>query len=396
MKLMKNRLLLITVIGLAAGNARAQNSVTLYGVADSGVTFTSNAAGAHQVALTSGNNGTSRWGLAGSEDLGSGLKAVFTLEDGYIITTGKIGVNGTEFGRQAFVGLTDNSYGTLTLGRQYSAAYMAVGPLSAGGNWAAIGAGYGTHPGDVDNLDSSNRVANSIKYQSPTFGGITLSGLYGLGGQAGDLTQNEVIDFGATYASGPVNLAAGYLFTKDPNYSFWGNKANDSTTGSNIVSPVNSGYATAGAEQIISIAGTYALGRATIGLVYSNTQFKHLGSVAVADQSPIEDGYRGTVALNIGEVNFTYQLTPALLLGTAYSYTRNGGASNQGSGHYQQVDIGAIYAISKRTSLYAFGVYQTAAGTDSTGEAAVAAITAATPSSTNHQMLATVGMTHRF
>ncbi|CAN7742120.1 MULTISPECIES: porin [unclassified Caballeronia] len=392
---MKTKLAVGAVMTLSLSSAYAQSSVTLFGVVDAGIAFTSNAAGAHQYAEVSGANGANRWGLTGSEDLGGGLKAIFTVEDGFLINSGKMGTNGTEFGRQAFVGLS-NPYGTLTLGRQYSATYMAVGPLSAGGYWAAIGAGYGTHPGDVDNLDSSNRIANAIKYQSPMYRGLQVTTLYSLGGVSGDFTRNEIIDVATTYTNGSVTLAAGYLLAKDPNFSFWGNKANDSTTGVNIVSPVNSGYASAGSQQIIGAGGNYVFGSATVGLLYTNTQFKNLGSVEVAGLNAAEKHYTGSAIFNTGEVNFRYQLSPALLLGAAYTYMKNSGAGDLGSAHYQQADVGAIYSLSRSTSLYAFGIYQRAAGTDSTGAAAVAAITAATPSSNNHQIVATVGMTHTF
>jgi predicted porin len=392
---MKKQVVVCAVSGIVLSSAHAQSSVTLYGVADAGLAFTSNAAGAHQYAMAGGTNGANRWGLTGTEDLGGGLRALFTIEGGYLIGTGKMGINGTEFGRQSFVGLASN-YGTLTLGRQYSATYMAVGPMSAGGNWAAIGAGYGTHPGDVDNLDSSNRIANAIKYQSPSYQGLQITALYSLGGVAGDFTKNEVIDFGTTYTNGAVSLAAGYLLAKNPNFSFWGNKANDSTVGVNIVSPVNSGYATAGSQQIIGAAGKYSVGGATVGVVYTNTQFRNLGSVAVQGVNTTEAHYTGSAVFNTGELNFKYQLTPALVLGLAYSYMKNSGAGDLGSARYQQVDMGGIYSLSKATALYAFGIYQNAHGSDSTGSPAVAAITGATPSNNNHQIVASFGMTHQF
>ncbi|MFT4069112.1 porin [Paraburkholderia sp.] len=383
-------------IGAVASVAHAQSSVTLYGIVDGGFTYTSNAKGSHQYALTTGNEGSNRWGLTGSEDLGGGLKAIFTLEAGFNLGNGTIAQNGTEFGRQAFVGLTSSRYGTVTLGRQYSTASTAVGALTAGGSWAANGAGYGAHPADADNLDSFNRVANAIRYQSNNYGGFAFGGMYSLGGKPGQFSQNEIWDLNATYANGPVKLAAGYLFVKDPNFSFWGNKANDSATASNISSPVIAGYASADSEQVISVGGAYTIGLATIGAAYSNTQFQNLGSVTVAGLTPVESAYRGTASINTGELSFKYQVSPALLLGASYAYMRNAGANALGSATYQQADLGAIYAISQRTSVYAIGVYQRARGTDSTGGPAVAAIAGATPSSTNSQTVVTVGLTHKF
>jgi hypothetical protein len=49
-----------------------------------------------------------------------------------------------------------------------------------------------------------------------------------------------------------------------------------------------------------------------------------------------------------------------------------------------------MYSLSKQTSFYAVAVWETAAGRDSTGEQAVAAITGATASSTNHQIVPTM------
>jgi predicted porin len=379
----------------AAGAAHAQSSVTLYGAVDSGLTFTSNAKGGHLYNLNSGTENPNRWGLTGTEDLGGGLAAIFTIEGGFNIGNGTLGQNGTEFGRQAFVGLT-NQYGTVTLGRQVSGSFYAVGSMEAGGDWAAAGTGYGAHPGDADNLDTSNRIANAVKFKSQTYRGFTFTGTYSFGGKAGDFSQNSIYDLAATYVEGPVRLAAGYLFVKDPNYSFWGNKANDSTTASNITSPVISGYASAGAEQIVSAGASYTVGPAIVGLIYSNTQFQELVTVNVAGLNAPARSFTGTATFNTGEVNLKYRISPALMLGAAYFYTRNSGADNSGTAHYQQVDLGAIYSISARTSLYAVAVWQAAAGTDSTGGRAVAAITGATPSSTTHQVVATIGMSHRF
>jgi predicted porin len=395
-KLMKKTLLAITTLSAFAIQAHAQSSVTLYGIADGGFSYTSNAAGGRQFAITSGNSYSSRWGIKGTEDLGSGLKAIFTLEGGFSLTSGTIGNNGTLFGRQAWVGLGSDNYGSVMLGRQNSDGYLSVGQLEAGGQWAASGAGYGAHPADIDNLDNFNRANNAIKYQSPNFNGLTVTTLYSLGGKAGNFTQNEIFDLAATYQIGSVVLGGFYTYVKDPNFSFYGNKANDSTTGLNISSPVQSGYASAGSQQIAAAGGAYTFGPATVGLVYSNTQFHDLGTVAVAGLNGIEKTYTGGATFNTGEVNFKYQVSPALQLGTAYIYMRNSGASGASGATYQQVDVGGYYSLSKRTSLYVVAVFQKASGTDSTGHQAVAAILGATPSNSNHQTVATVGITQKF
>ncbi|MBN6738910.1 porin [Burkholderia multivorans] len=391
---MNKSLVFLAVSSVFLGAAHAQSSVTLYGIVDEGLTFNSNAKGLHQYALTSGNASGSRWGMKGSEDLGGGTKAIFTLEGGFNTSTGALGQNGDLFGRQVFVGLTSNTFGTLTLGRQYESAYDFVGGFSAGGDWAAAGAGYGAHPGDLDNLDGTYRINNTVKYLSPTFNGLSFGGVYSLGGVAGNVTRNQIYSFGVGYKNGGVALGAGYTFIKDPNFSLYGNKANDSAAGSNMSSPAYSGYATAGSQQIINAGGSYTAGIATLSAVYSNVRFNSLGTVAVAGLTTPQ--YSGSVAFNIEEVGAKFHVTPALQLAGSYAYTKSSSVAGKSGAKYNQFDLGADYAMSARTDFYLDAIYQVASGHDSTGKNAVAAIDSATSSSNNHQLVAVVGMRHRF
>src|SRR5690349_17492332 len=92
------------------GAAQAQNSVTLYGVIDTGLGYVSNANsnGDHLYGMINGTLSGSRWGVKGQEDLGGGLKAIFQLENGFDPGTGRLNQGGREFGRQAYVGLSGN------------------------------------------------------------------------------------------------------------------------------------------------------------------------------------------------------------------------------------------------------------------------------------------------
>ncbi|WP_206999991.1 porin [Trinickia mobilis] len=390
------KILLFAGAGLFASSAWAQNSVTLYGIVDAGFTYTSNAAGARQYAMTSGNMSSDRWGLRGSEDLGGGLSAVFTLEGGFSGTTGALGQNGTFLGRQAYVGLASKTYGSAVLGRQYATVYDFVGSFESGLAWAAAGAGYGAHPADVDNLDSFNRVNNTIKYQSVPYRGFQFGGMYSLGGKPGSVGTNQIWAAAASYAVGPFKLAAGYQSTHNPNFSFFGDKAGDSATGSNMKSPVISGYATAASQNIFAAGGSYVLGPATISVVYSNTRFGGLGTQAVTGMTAAQNAYRGTAAFNVYEANVKYDLTPSLSFGVSYAYTKNAGNNGSRGADYNQVNLGADYFLSKRTDLYALVVYQKASGVDSTGNGAVAAIAGATASNSDRQTVALVGIRHRF
>jgi len=103
---MKKTLLVGALTGVFATMAHAQSSVTLYGLIDAGITYTNNQRGHSNWQETSGSVNGSRWGLRGAEDLGGGLKAIFTLENGFNINNGTLGQQSRMFGRQAYVGLS--------------------------------------------------------------------------------------------------------------------------------------------------------------------------------------------------------------------------------------------------------------------------------------------------
>jgi predicted porin len=395
------------ILGIAAcmsvyGVAHAQSSVTLYGLLDNGFVFNSNSKGSRQYELGSGNLQGDRWGLIGSEDLGGGLKAIFRLEGGFNIDNGTLGQGGAEFGRKAYVGLA-GSMGTVTLGRQYDLLGDYVGSFESGNaeklvtlkEWGSI---YGSHPGDMDNLDNTNRINNSIKYASPNYSGLTFGGFYSFGGKAGEFTQDQIYAFGAGYDNGPLALGVSYENARDPNFSVFGTNpsANSptSTSALNMSSPVYSGFASARTWQVVSAGAAYKIGNATIGSVYSNVQFKDIGAEAGAGLNPQK--LTGTATFNIGEINLAYLVTPALQLGTAFTYTRGSSIGSISGASYRQVNLAANYALSVRTDLYLVGIYQHASGKDSTGKTAVAAISNLTNSSTDVQTALIVGIRHKF
>jgi predicted porin len=387
---MKKSLLALAALGAFAGVAHAQSSVTLYGIIDAGFAYANNTGGQHNFFTSSGNLQGSRWGLKGAEDLGGGLKAIFVLENGFNVFNGRLAQGGAEFGRQAYVGLSTSQFGTVTLGRQYDSVVDYTGALEVGSQWGTF---YGAHPGDLDNMNNSNRVNNAIKYTSTNYAGFTFGGLYSLGGVAGQFNRNQIWSVGAGYSQGPLVLGAGYLNVKDPNFSFFGNTPASSATASNMAgSRVYSGFASAKTQQVISAGGAYTFGAATIGATYSNTQFKDVGTEAGTGLNPAGYG-GGSGKFHNAEVNFKFQLTPALLLGAAYDYTKGYGLSDA---KYHQGMLGIDYFLSKRTDVYANGVYQHASGTDSTNRPAVANINGLTASSTSNQVAAIVGIRHKF
>ncbi|CAG9274703.1 porin [Paraburkholderia unamae] len=393
---MKKSLYAGLVLGMTSGVALAQSSVTLYGIVDEGLNFNNNAGGNRQYYLASGVLQGSRFGLRAVEDLGGGLSAIATIENGFDVNTGKLGQGGLMFGRQAYVGLSSH-YGTVTMGRQYDSVVDYVGPLGAGEQW---GGTYVAHPSDIDNLNNTARTNNAIKYTSVDFAGLKFGGVYALGGTAGNVTHNQIWSLGAGYVNGPLQLGVGYLNVRNPNTSFYGAGGTvaatvDGVPGSNFgSSPIISAYSSAHTQQVIAAGVAYGLGAATLGAVYTNAKFMALGD---RSSGPVPaGGISGTATFNTGELSFKYQITPALLAAASYVYTHNSGAAGMESATYNQGAIGMDYFLSKRTDLYATATFQKASGTDSTGKSAVASINGVTPSSTDRQVMVRLAIRHKF
>jgi predicted porin len=165
-------------LGAAAVAAQAQSNVTVYGLVDAAVEHI-NHVGADGAGLTRmpGLSGSapSRLGFRGTEDLGNGLKAIFTLEMGMGVDSGTFNQGGRAFGRQAFVGLSGD-WGTLSLGRQYSMLfYSQLDADILGPNL------YGS--GSLDSYLPNARVDNAIAYRGK-WGGLELGGTYSFGRDA--------------------------------------------------------------------------------------------------------------------------------------------------------------------------------------------------------------------
>ncbi len=259
------------------------------------------------------------------------------------------------FGRQAYVGLTSDKWGTLTLGRQYDSVVDYVQPTTMNGYWGAMF----SHAGDIDNSDNGFRVDNAVKYTSPSFSGVRFGGMYALGGVAGSFGTNSTFAAGANYTGGPLYLGIGYLYAKNPvaqfndgNWSAFGGDPFFGLLGNTATSPSN--------MQVLGGGGTYQFGPTLLGANYTNTRYDNaLGGV--------------TARFDNYEIWGQYQLTAAATLGAGYTYTRVHQDFVYGDTvpQYGQFNLVADYALSKRTDVYLMGVWQRAYSSDPLTGAAV-------------------------
>lgn len=377
---MKKSLLALAVMGAFTAPAFAQSNVTLYGVIDAGLTYVNNVGNGHVWAMQSGIVQGSRWGMKGSEDLGGGTKAIFQLEAGFNVFNGRMSQGSREFGRQAYVGLTNDKFGTLTLGRQYDPVVDNAQATTFNGQWGA----YFSHPGDIDNTDNGFRVNNAVKYVSPRFGGVQGELFYAFGGVAGQFGAQSTIGAGLNYSGGPLYVGAGYFLARNPQPASTsaGTVNNDSNFGSGgiwnfVGTPRN--------MQSISAGATYQFGPAQFGANFSDVRFND--ALVVGDTTRF-DSY---------ELWGNYSLTPATTLGAGYTYTTgkvDALATANVKPKYGQLNAIADYRLSKRTDVYLMGVWSHSmkAGVPADIYAGVTG----GASSTSNQVLGRVGIRHKF
>ncbi|KVD12497.1 porin [Burkholderia ubonensis] len=381
---MKKTLIVAALSGVFATAAHAQSSVTLYGLIDAGITYTNNQGGHSAWQQSTGSVNGSRWGLRGAEDLGGGLKAIFTLENGFGINNGTLKQNGREFGRQAFVGLSHSVYGSVTLGRQYDSVVDYLGPLSLTGT--QYGGTQFAHPFDNDNLNNSFRINNAVKYQSADYNGLKFGALYGFSNSS-NFANNRAYSVGASYSFMGFNVAAAYMQLN--------NNVNGLAQAVSDPGAVAGDWTFAASRQRTWGAGlNYSFGPATAGFVFTQTRLTD--SVAIsAGQSGVTGGITslsGGTRFNNYEINGRYALTPALSLAGSYTYT-DGRIVGQ-SPKWHQFNLQAAYALSKRTDVYLQGEYQKV---NSDGLPLRANINGlGTASSNNKQVAVTAGLRHRF
>jgi predicted porin len=368
--------------------AHAQSTVTLYGIVDTTISYTTNQGGKHNVQFLDGGPALSRFGFRGSEDLGGGLKAIFTLENGFSPANGTLSQNNRLFGRQAFVGLVSN-YGTIRAGRMYDSITTYVGQF--GSAQSTIGSVTG-HPGDVDDLVGSYRINNSVSYTTPDFAGLNGMALVSLGGQAGTIATNSAYSFAVGYTHGPFKVGAAYGQYNRPNTTLWDGSA--TTIGVLLFSaPIFSGYASATNLKLGGVGMGYDNGKVGGNVTWTNYRLTGLGSNGGPNPIRLNGG---TAAFNTFEINGRYMVTPATELAAAYQFTDGASVAGHGNQRYSQFSAIVDYFFSKRFDVYLSAAYELASGTNSTGVAAVAAINTVTPSSSNRQALVRVGMREKF
>ncbi len=304
----------------------AQSTVTLYGVFDTGFQSNKLTAGDTTVKQTAGVQGGmsgNRIGFKGTEDLGGGLKANFVVELGLDPTEANSAFGDNN--RQSYVGV-EGAFGTFNMGRQYSLHHLNQGAGDMLGNLNG-------QTGYMGAFDSLVRVSNSFIYTSPSFSGFTVAAEMALGETIKNSTTNneklnETTGVRVNYANGP--LAVGYAYEQTKN----GTLSDGTFLGSLGLDWDDDGAADTLAydkRKANNLYASYDFGVAKVGFVNNSTKY---------------DDVKWT--------NNTLSAAVPMGAATLFGSTSSGKIKADGQAKVSAYQLGASYALSKRTNVYAF------------------------------------------
>ena len=358
---------LVALAAFAAVGAFAQSTVTLSGNIKAGVAHTKYSGG--PIATTNGNglslaDGSSRFIIGGTEDLGGGLKAVFQIDtrfradDNGGATTGAlatapaatIATASPLAGGNTFVGLS-GGFGLVQLGKldthyclgsdQHGSRATALQASSC----AILGFVNGATPGTA--IANASRSQNIIRYTTPNFSGFQAQANYSTAWQGPEGVQNTIAAPGNAAGVGDAGkgraMALGLNYGKGPlkaGVSFWDAKSEDRRAGS------------VRADQRAGTAFIdWNFGVATVGLTYDQSQLAPRNALGV-DSEVKRRAWSIPVTVPMGAGTFLVTYTKARdLTGTTAGTGITAAVPVAADTGATLISVGYDYALSKRTSL---------------------------------------------
>jgi GBP family porin len=369
---LKNALLSTALFSGFTAIAAAQSSVTLYGVLDGGLRYqdwrvlagplAKSDVDTSSIAVVSGSQSTSRFGVKGVEDLGSGNQVVWALEAQVNVQDGSAGSYST-WQRQSTIGLRNEAWGQIDLGRQYNLAYKFAG--------APIDGAFGVNV-PIINISgvmgiTGVRQSNMLQYLSPSLSGLKFGAQYSFntgltsnrqlatGGHTSDNatgssfdTVNNLRNFSAavSYGSGPFYIAVVY---------------DQFTPPSNTVSGANGDSARSW------IAGaSYDAKWMKVGVAYNQVRG---GLINGASMSSVSSDIINTMAnggvvfgagagTNAWNINLTAPVGASGTVMAGYQgMSALGTVADVGGATQSTYGLGYSYKFSARTNVYAFYSY---------------------------------------
>jgi predicted porin len=355
---MKKSLFAIAAVTAFAGAAQAQSSVTVYGILDvgyiggnvRGATGNASAKGTYSN-IGSSAESTSRLGFRGTEDLGGGMSAFFTLETGIQPTNATAS---TFNNRQTFVGLRDKAIGAVSFGTQYTPIHTAIAVTSAGQQNNMVGdVIYPIAPANngnqgvgqfasTSNTDSYTiRTANMIKLESNTVAGFRGTAFYTANNQ--DTTQVTSTSGGNNNQNG-WGLGVNYTWKNlllSANYQALTSKQTAITSSASSAIWSNATGGTNVKDNQMYFGAAYNFGILTAYAQYINRK---------ATSQITSNDYVSRTAQQIGVRGFFTPKIEGWASGGTGRYDSFGASAP--TVNFTGYQLGANYWLSKRTNLY--------------------------------------------
>jgi len=378
---MKKSLLAVAAIGAFASAAQAQSSVTVYGILDVGFNGTvantpTSATATTQTSnagfIGAGQEQTSRLGFKGTEDLGGGMSAFFTIEANLIPES--------EYGslvrnRQQFVGVKKNGLGAASVGLQYTPIFNLAAGTNPGQYNGTIGdlvyvannafqnttvatlttaltAQNALAANSIGATGFTNNSQNALFAKSDNFAGFTAQGFYARSAvtssaatsSTAQTTNATVWGLGADYTLNKLYVSTAYqVVTNDTSSA--------TATGVNGTTTTNGGVPSTNMNDNQFYAGaTYDFGMLKAYLQYSN---RNVVALQNSNQT-----YKRTAQ----QVGVRSYITPVIESWASVGSGKVNTSTTEAGVASQQINIfgyqlGSNYYLSKRTNLY--GIYGT-------------------------------------
>ena len=326
------RAAVVAALALSAAAHAQTASVTLYGRLNLDVEVVNGSQGGTDCPDNCPNpsqyrvsSNASMFGIRGSEPLGGGVNAIFQVESKLFLDTG----GGILAGRESFLGF-QSPLGTVKLGFFLSpyddiqpifgnAPTLTTSILSTGALWAQAYLG----PALAGGFDG--RLANSVRYDSPTLAGFNGSVQYS-SAEGAPTTNSGIVSAGGFYNNGPLQLGAAYELHH------------------NIRGTVDAPLS----DTAFSIAGGYQFEGVRIGAVYERLRY---------DATPSTDLTRDLYGIGV-----TVDAGPGLMYGywgragdgkgSAVNGSNVGGLVKGESTGATQWEVSYTYLLSARTLFY--------------------------------------------
>jgi predicted porin len=306
--------LAVFTLSLLAGAAHAQSNVKLYGLVNEDVGSYQLAGATKTKGLASGNMATSFWGVSGTEDLGSGTKAIFALEGFLLADAGAQGrfSGDAMYSRSAYVGLSGD-FGLVKMGRNTNLTFLSLLLFNS------FGDSFGFSPtiihyftdarGATAKLAGDSGWSNSITYMSPKMAGISVN----VQAAAAEGDANGKANYG-----GNVIYNAGGPFSATVSYQ---------SVGSGSTVPANN----------TAKESTYTLGAAyDFSVVKLYGQFGKINDKITASKNKLWDLSASVPVTSAGKVLVAY-----------------GNSKIENGTTHKTTSVGYDHFLSKRTDVYA-------------------------------------------